>query len=334
MPLHTRGHGFRDVNEKGGATEVAKRGDRSHPCGVAHDHPGNHRHGARANQRRLLIALVLAAAYMLAEVVGGLLSGSLALLADAGHMVSDVVALALSLLAIRIANRPATPRRTYGYLRTEILAALANGAVLVALSIIILFEAVERLGAPTEVLGAPMLIVAVGGLVVNLVGLAVLSGGRSDSLNLRGAWLHVLSDALGSVGAIAAGALVMAFGWYWADPLASILIAGLIIHASWSLLREAVAVLMEEAPAHIDVSEVQQAIREIDGVMAVHDLHVWTITSGMVSLSGHVVAAEGTEHGKLLQEISDLLHQRFEIGHATIQVEPPDFEEPGEVCST
>jgi cobalt-zinc-cadmium efflux system protein len=287
-----------------------------------------------ANQRRLGLALVLAAAYMFTEVVGGLISGSLALLADAGHMFSDVVALSMSLIAIRIAQRPATPSRTYGYLRTEILAALANGAILVGVSISILIEAIERLDHPTAVLGVPMLLVATGGLAVNLAGLAILHGGRHESLNVRGAWLHVMSDTLGSVGALSAGVLILAFGWTWADPVASILIAGLIVYSAWALLREAVAVLMEGAPPHIDVEEIQRVLGELSGVEAVHDLHVWTITSGMVSLSGHVVSVDAAHPGKLLQEICDLLHRRFDIAHATIQIEPPDFDEPGQVCST
>jgi cobalt-zinc-cadmium efflux system protein len=313
---------------------VAKPGNRSHPLGVAHDHAHAHAHGRGANQRRLGITLALAAGYMSAEVAGGLISGSLALLADAGHMFSDVVALSMSLVAIRIALRPATPSRTYGYLRTEILAALANGAILVAISISILIEAVERLGAPSEVMGGTMLLVATGGLLVNLGGLAILHGGRGDSLNMRGAWLHVASDALGSVGVLVAGALILAFGWNWADPAASILIAGLIIYSAWALMREAVAVLMEGAPPHIDVAEVRRALEEINGVEDVHDLHVWTITSGMVSLSGHVVSVDDAHPGKLLQEICDLLHRRFEIAHPTIQIESHDFEEPGTVCST
>jgi cobalt-zinc-cadmium efflux system protein len=231
-----------------------------------------------------MIALALAATYMLAEVLGGLLTGSLALLADAGHMLSDVVALAMSVVALWIAQRPATPERTYGFYRTEILAALLHGVLLGCVSIAIFLEAYERIGTPTEVLGAPMLAIAAGGLVVNLIGLAILNAGRHDNLNVRGAWLHVLSDALGSVGAISAGALIWAFGWTWADPLASVLIGLLIIHSSWALVREAVAVLMEGAPAHIDVEEIQRSLTELSAVQAVHDLHVWSIASGMVSL--------------------------------------------------
>jgi len=300
-----------------------------------HDH-GVHHHGGRAtrsNQKRLAIALCLAATYMVAEVVGGLLTGSLALLADAGHMLSDVAALAMSLVAMRIAQRPATPNRTYGYLRTEILAALLQGVLLVAVSVFIFIEAVERIQTPQEVLGGPMLLIATGGLVVNLIGLAVLNAGRRDNLNIRGAWLHVMSDALGSLGAIFAGAAIYSMGWHWADPVASLLIGLLVIYSSWSLLREAVDVLMEAAPAHIDVAKVRSAIAELPGVQAVHDLHVWTITSGMVSLSGHVVAKDNSDTGPLLQQICDRLHQRFGIDHSTIQIESEDFQEPGEICS-
>ena len=310
---------------------------------MAHRHAhGADGHGAHhrgsgtsaANQKRLTIALALAATYMVAEVVGGLATGSLALLADAGHMFSDVAALALSLVAIRIAGRPATSNRTYGYLRTEILAALVQGALLVAVSIFILLEAMERFSQPREVLGGPMLLIACGGLAVNGMGLVILNAGRHDNLNVRGAWLHVLSDALGSIGAILAGLAIWAGGIWWADPAASLLICALVVYSSWSLLREAVDVLMEAAPAHIDVDKVRASIADLSGVLAVHDLHVWTITSGMVSLSGHVVAKEGTDTGPLLQNICDRLHERFGIDHSTIQIEPEDFDEPGEICST
>jgi cobalt-zinc-cadmium efflux system protein len=300
-----------------------------------HDHgdprarPGD----SRANLRRLGIALALAACYMLAELVGGLLTGSLALLADAGHMLSDVFALAMSLFAIRIAQRPPTASRTYGFYRTEILAALGHGVLLVCVSLGIFYEAWSRAGQEHQVLGGPMLLIAAGGLVVNLIGLAILNSGKRSSLNIRGAWLHVLSDALGSVGAIAAGAAIWLYGWIWVDTAASVLIGLLVIHSSWALLREALDILMEAAPAHIDVPEVNRDISRLPGVLAVHDLHVWTITSGMVALSGHVVAADGTRHADLLQTVCDRLHQRFGIDHATIQIEATDFEEPGEPCA-
>lgn len=293
-----------------------------------------HDHGrdTGANQRRLACALGLAACYAVAEVVGGLWTGSLALLADAGHMLSDVFALALSLVALRVAQRPASPQRTFGYLRTEILAALAQGVILVAVSVSIVVEALRRLEAPAEVLGGPMLAIAAGGLAVNLVGLAILHGGQHGNLNVRGAFLHVASDALGSVGAIAAGAAIALFGWLWADAAASLAIAALVVWSSWQLLRDALQVLMEAAPPHIDVAEVQRSIGTLPGVRDVHDLHVWTITSGLVSLSGHVVAADGARHPEILQSVSNLLHTRYGIEHATIQIEDARFEAPGAAC--
>lgn len=293
---------------------------------MAHSHA--HAHAGRwgGNRKRLVWALVLAASFMVAEVVGGLAANSLALLADAGHMLSDVGALGLSLFALWMAARPSGPGKTFGYHRIEILAALANGATLVALAIWIVVEAVGRLDEPPEVRGPLLLAVAAGGLVVNLVALGVLHGGRDESLNVRGAWLHVLADALGSVQAIAAGALIWAFGWHWVDPVASIVIAVLIVYSSWSLLQEAVSVLMESAPGHVDVDEVRDAILGVSGVGEVHDLHVWTITSGFVALSAHVVAVDegARQNGDLLPALRGELHERFGIEHVTIQVE----EEP------
>ncbi len=298
----------------------------------------DHHHGPgspaqpQRHQGRLAIVLGLAASYMLAEAVGGYLTGSLALMADAGHMLTDVIALSLGLFAVRFAQRSATPQRTYGYHRTEILVALAQGALLVGVALALLFEAVQRLGSPHPILAGPMLAIATGGLLVNLAGLALLAGGRAHDLNVRGAWLHVLSDALGSAGAILAALLVLGFGWTWADPLATIAIALLIVRASWSLLREAVSILMEWAPEHVDVEAIQRQLAAVPSVIAVHDLHVWTIASGMVALSGHVVVADDQERGKRLQEISDLLHEQFGIDHATIQIETEDFREHGGVC--
>ncbi|MBI2827025.1 MAG: cation transporter [Planctomycetia bacterium] len=279
-----------------------------------------------------MATLVLVLVYMVAEVVGGLASGSLALLADAGHMLSDAGALGLSLFAGWIARRPPTPRRSYGYYRAEILAALVNGAALGAISLVIIVEAYRRLRQPTEVAGPLMLGVAVGGLVVNALGLWLLHPGRSSSINVRGAWLHVLSDLLGSVAAILGGIAIWAFGWYWADPIASAAIAILIVYSSWGLLKEAIAILMEGTPGHVDLDEVREAIAAVDGVRAVHDLHIWTITSGMESLSGHVVVDDGRGPSGLLMELAALLRERFGIDHVTIQVEPPDFDQCHQAC--
>ncbi len=292
-----------------------------------HSHSQERRHEAGLlNQRRLLGTLLLVGGYMVAEVIGGLLAGSLALLADAGHMLSDMAALGLSLFAIRLAQRPRTARRSYGYYRAEILAALANGATLVALSIWIFVEAARRLAWPSEVLGGTMLWIALGGLAVNLVSLWLLHAGREESLNVHGAWLHVLGDTLGSIGTIAAAALIRAFGWYWADPLASVLIGLLIIYSSWALLKEAVSVLMENTPRGIDPDRVRDTLLAVDGVRAVHDLHIWTITSGLHSLSAHVEASPEADHQGILETIRARLHADFRIDHITIQVEPEGFE--------
>ncbi len=287
---------------------------------AGHDH--GHSDGRGANLRRLGLTLGLVLLYMGAEVVGGLLANSLALLADAGHMLSDAASLGLALFAIWIARRPRTASHTFGFHRTEILAALANGVTLVVIAVFIVREAWLRLASPPEVNGPLMAAVAVGGLAVNLAGLFILRGGRGESLNVRGAWLHVLADTLGSVQAIIAGALIWAFGWAWVDPVASLLIAALVVWSSWSLLSEAVNVLLEGVPGHLDTREIEDALLAIDGVVELHDLHVWTITSGFVALSAHVVPA-GDAPDDLLWRLRDLLRTRFDISHSTIQVEPP-----------
>jgi cobalt-zinc-cadmium efflux system protein len=312
--------------------------ERAHAHHHAHGHGlghGAHVHapGSAAasadHERRLLWTLALAAAYMLAETVGGWLTGSLALLADAGHMLSDVAALGLSVFAIRIARRPPTPTRTYGHHRTEILAALANGATLVAISIFVVVEACRRLAAPPAVNAPAMMAVAAGGLLFNLVGLQLLAAGREENLNVRGAWLHVATDALGSLQTIVAGALIWRFGWRWADPAASIVIALLVIYSSWSLLRDAVGVLMEGVPRHLDVVEVRQALAGVPGVTGVHDLHVWTITSGREALSAHLVVGEGSARGRTLEQVRGTLAARFGIRHVTVQLEQ---DECGDGC--
>jgi cobalt-zinc-cadmium efflux system protein len=301
-------------------------------AGVADGRSAHARRRAPGRERRLGVVLALAAVYMVAELAGGLWTGSLALLADAGHMLADVAALALSLFAFWLARRPAHPGRTYGHHRAEILAALANGSALVAVAIGIAIEAVQRLRAPAPVDAGPMLAIAAGGLAVNAVGLFLLREGREASLNLRGAWLHLLSDALGSASAIAAGLLILAFGWLAADPVASLAISVLVVRSAWSLLRESVAVLMEGAPGHIDVDRVRQAIGAVSGVRSVHDLHVWTITSGRVALSAHVCADESEPAARLLRAVQARLRDEFGITHTTVQVEPQDFEEAEEIC--
>jgi cobalt-zinc-cadmium efflux system protein len=304
---------------------------------MAHDHahaygPASRAEARAQDRRRLTFTLALSAGYLVAEVIGGLFTGSLALLADAGHMLADVGALALSLFAFWLAERPAGAGRTFGWHRFEILAALANGLVLALVAVLVLIEAVERLGAPPPVEGLAAFAIASGGLGVNLLGLALLRQGRERSLNLRGAWLHLAGDALGSVGAMASGLLIWAFDWRAADPLASAAIALLVLRSAWALLRETVDVLLEAAPSHLDVDELRGALVAEEGVASVHDLHVWTITSGMVSLSCHVHCKPGADGQALLLRLQELLRRRFAIHHATLQVEPAGFEEEVEVC--
>ena len=297
--------------------------------GHNHSHGHSHSHGSAAGgqARGIAMTLGLVMLYMALEVIGGIVSGSLALLADAGHMLSDAGALALTLFAMRVARRPATAERTYGYYRAEILAALANGATLVAIAVFIFFEAYERLWNPPEVEGRLMLAVASGGLLVNIAGLWLLRKGREGNLNVRGAWLHVLSDALGSVQAIAAGALIWAYGWTWVDPLASVLIGVLVIYSSWALLSQSVSVLMESAPGNIKVDDVRAALLALNDVSAVHDLHIWTITSGFVALSAHLTCPDETKRDIVLRAANELLSSRFGIRHTTIQLDrDPDCE--------
>lgn len=309
--------------------------DQTHQDQAHHGHAHHHGHShvtARGDphpgtRSRLAWTFALVVAYMIAEVVGGLLSHSLALLADAGHMFSDAAALALAWFALWFARQPASSQHTFGYYRTEILAALANGVALIAVAIYILVEAVQRISDPPEVQAGLMMAVAAGGLVVNVAGLWLLHGARSHSLNVRGAWLHVLSDLLGSVQALIAGGLIWLYGWHWADPVASIVIALLIAHSSWALLRDCVSILMQRAPSHINVEEVRGAISEMEGVIGLCDLHVWTLTSGMESLSAHVIVDEGLDGVSMLRAVRERISERFGIDHMTVQLEPPDFDE-------
>lgn len=290
-----------------------------------HDHDHDHAPHAAGQQRRLIAALSLAAVYMAAEALGGYFSNSLALWADAGHMLSDAAALGLSLFAVWIAGRPPGEQRTFGYHRAEILAALANGATLIAVSVVILYEAWDRFARPPQIQSEVMLGIAVGGLAVNGAMLWILHGGRHESLNLRGAWLHVLGDALGSVGVIAAAVCLRLRGWPWVDPLASAVIAVLIVYSSWRLVQEALSVLMEVAPASIPVQEVRDCLLAAPGVRGVHCLHVWRISSGIDSLSAHVVVEAGRAGDDQLEALHETLQQRFDVGHITLQLEPEGF---------
>lgn len=269
--------------------------------------------------------LALTTCYMAAEAIGGMLTGSLALLSDAGHMLTDVAALVLAMLALWFASKPATPEKTYGYYRMEILAALANGVALVLISILIFSEAIDRIRQPRQVMGFEVMLIAVGGLAINLVGALVLRGASANNLNVRGAMLHVLSDALGSVGAIVAGALIWLKGWVLADPIISMAMCLLIVYSAWQLISESVNILLEGAPSHINVRALIEAMHEVEGVSDVHDLHVWTISSGKEALSAHVTIESGASHRATLAALQQRLRS-FNIGHMTIQVESPHGE--------
>ena len=276
------------------------------------------------NRRSLWITFALTFIFFVAEVVGGILTNSLALLADAAHMLTDVGGLGLALFAIWMSSKPATPARTYGYYRVEILAALANAVVLFLLSFYILYEAYRRFREPPEVNSLPMLSVAVVGMIVNLIGIWLLRSASKDSLNMQGAFLEVVSDLLGSVGVIVAAIIMWATGWYYADPIFSVIIGVFILPRTWKLMRQAVDVLLEATPAHINLAAVEQAILGIEGVATVHDLHVWTITSGIDAISAHVILREGTgsqAEAAVMERLATLLREQFNIEHSTIQIE-------------
>jgi cobalt-zinc-cadmium efflux system protein len=285
---------------------------------VAHGHD----HDVRgASRRALAIALALTATFTVVEVVGGLLTGSLALLADAVHMLSDNVSIALALVAVWLAAKPATPDRTFGFKRAEVLAALANGVTLVALSVWIFYEAVRRLRDPPEVLGGWMLVVALSGLAVNVAAGWILYRSRGTSLNVEAALRHVLADLLGSIGVAAAAVAIVLGGWAEADPVASIAVGILVLASSWTILRDSTTILLESAPRGLDTRAVGARLAASPGVVEVHDLHVWTITSGFPALSAHVLVGRGEDcHGRR-RELEHLLAEEFGIEHTTLQVD-------------
>jgi cobalt-zinc-cadmium efflux system protein len=294
--------------------------------GGSHTHSHSHeRHGA-GSINKLKLALVLTAVYMFAEAIGGWFANSLALLADAGHMLTDVAAMSLTLAAIWFAARPATAKKTFGYYRLEILAAFVNGIALVLISLWVIYEAYERWSAPPAIKGFELTLIAVGGLVINLICAWLLHGDHEHDLNMRGAWLHVVGDALGSVTAILAGVLIVAFGWLWADAASSVLISLIIIVSAWNLIKESVNVLLEGTPSHINLKAVEATIRTTENVEDVHDLHVWTITSGMEALSVHIIHRDEISQKELLQTVRQKLHDEFGIDHLTIQMETLETE--------
>jgi cation diffusion facilitator family transporter len=278
-----------------------------------------------AHRRRLVVVLGLTLAVLVAEVVGAVLSGSLALLADAGHMATDAAGLALALAAVTLAQRPARGRRTFGWQRVEILAAVANGMLLLTVAAYVLIEAIRRIGQPPEIGAGLMLVVASVGLVVNLGSLLVLHGGKDASLNMRGAYLEVLADALGSVAVIVAAVVIATTGWTPADIVASAVIGCLVVPRAWHLLREALDVLLEAAPRGVDLQDVRAHILGVDGVLDVHDLHAWTITSGLPVLSAHVVVTDEAlaagHGGRVLDALCSCLGEHFDLEHCTFQLE-------------
>lgn len=291
-----------------------------------HSHTSAVSAGGR-HKRPLLIAFAITAAYMVVEVVVALATGSLALLSDAGHMLTDVVGLGLALAAIQIAQSRRSPGQTYGLYRLEVLAALINALLLFAVAAYVLYEAVQRFGDPGDVPGAPMLVVALVGLAVNLVSFQLLRAGAQESINMRGAFLEVVSDALGSAGVLVAAIVLLTTGWEYADPIVGVAIGLFILPRAWRLGRGALRILLEVAPPDVDVEAVSRALAAVPGVADVHDLHVWTLTSGLEAATGHLRMHPDASSAEVMREANELLERDFGIGHVTLQCEPPGFSE-------
>ena len=300
---------------------------RDHGHADDHDHGHEHTHGLRqqsgGGKKDLLIALSITLLMMIAEVIGGLLSNSLALLSDAGHMLTDNFALLLSFFAMKFATMPATEKRTFGFYRLEILAALINGIILVVISLYIIYQAYLRMINPQRVEAMLMLIVAVIGLAANIIGAIVLMKHSHSNLNIRGAYLHIVGDALSSVGVVVGGVIILYTGWYLIDPILSILISFVIIYGAWALVKESVSILLESVPSHIDIETVATAIGKVRGVREAYHIHVWTITSGVHAMSAHVLIDDQlvSRSKDLINDIGTLLAEKFNILHSTIQLE-------------
>ncbi|GAB6012623.1 cation diffusion facilitator family transporter [Viscerimonas tarda] len=288
-----------------------------------HSHNGHsHSHSHNANKRALTISFALILTYMVVEFVGGFLTNSLALISDAGHMLSDAFALGLSLSALLFGERAATADKTYGYKRFEILAALLNGVILVILSVFIMKEAIVRFNHPATVLGEGMIIISSIGLIVNIVVAWILSRGQTkENLNIRSAFMHVIGDLLGSVGAIVAAVLIMLFGWDIADPIASIVVSALVLYSGWHILKESVNILMESKPANIDNQKVMNALKMIPGVTDIHDLHIWMIASDFPTLTAHLNVEPNSDRDAILEEAVHIIYTETNIKHITIQTE-------------
>lgn len=298
--------------------------DHAHTHGHGHDHPG-HSHApevSQDNERRIFIAMLLTGGFMAAEIIGGILSGSLALIADAGHMATDTAALALAWFAFRLSRRPADPSRSYGFHRGEVLAAFVNGIAMIALAVWIVVEAVQRLHSPIEILGGLMLWIAVGGLAVNLLAFWLLRSGSSENLNVRGAAVHVAGDLLGSVAAIAAAGVILLTGWTPIDPLLSVAVALLVLRSAWFITRQSAHILMEGAPQHLQAADIKSdLIAHIDGLEDVHHVHVWSLTQERPLVTLHARVCSDANPDELLQAVNRRLMDRFHVDHATIQIE-------------
>lgn len=302
------------------AVENHAEQDHDHKAG-SHSHGHSHGDAKKLSKTRLFTVLGLTGSFMIIEAVGGFMTGSLSLVADAGHMLGDVAALALAVFAMWLSSKPANASRTFGYHRSEILAALANSVMLVVISIFVFGEAISRFSSPPAVQSMPMLIVAIGGLIVNLISMRLLTESAEKSLNAKAAYLEVFSDMISSAGVIVASIVMMNTGGYIADPLLSAFLAVFILWRTWGLLKESIDILMENAPEHVNLQELTAAIAAVPGVVAVHDLHVWTITSGMISMSGHVAIQENADPESILDQLKELLEHKYEIDHTTIQLE-------------
>ncbi len=296
-----------------------------------HDHEG-HNHGhSHAHTKQLWWLSVLTAGYMVAEIVGGLASGSLALLADAGHMAIDVASIVLSIFAVWVAKRPANTAKTYGYYRAEILAALVNGALLFGVALWIFYEAWHRVSNPEPIKVGMMAVVSFGGVLVNIVGLVLIHKSAKDNLNLRGVWLHVATDALGSVASLMAAGFIYAFGWTLADPILSAVLGVVILAGAYHLLYDCVNVLLEGVPKGVNVENIRTRLEAYPSVKKVHDLHVWAVASGVHSLSAHVLIDDKSDYSKVLEGLIGLLKTDFHIEHVTLQLEPPKFHHSKEI---
>ncbi|WP_442596250.1 cation diffusion facilitator family transporter [Neobacillus sp. D3-1R] len=292
-----------------------------HSHGHSHGHGHGHHHHHSSNKTALFWSFLIIASFMIVEVIGGIVTNSLALLSDAGHMLSDAVALGLSLFALKMGEKQGTKEKTYGFKRFEIIAAALNGITLILIAIYIFYEAFKRFAAPPEVQSGGMLIISTIGLLVNIIAAWILMKGDKENLNVRSALLHVIGDMLGSFGAIIAALLILFFDWGWADPLASVIVAALVLVSGWRVTKESFHVLMEGAPAQLDLDKVKGALLNIPAVCELHDLHIWTITSGYPVLSCHLTISEQGDHDHVLKMAQKRLHDDFGIEHSTIQVE-------------